>query len=179
MDRSGFGIAVALVAATIVTFGPASAVAQLRRSGGPPPGEAPPTPPTGGVPRGASTPRSPFAGAWEGSAVMKNGPGANQRRPLTVSFDVVDSAKNVYSGATIHPNNARAPHLETVVRGSEMQWKQQNSGGGYWVYAARLVSADSIEGSFALRDWPQLQPGEKAPTGTFVLVRRRPVDGGR
>jgi hypothetical protein len=55
-----------------------------------------------------------------------------------------------------------------------MQWKQENSGGGFWVYAGHFVTQDSVAGTVALRDWPQLPAGEKPPTGTFGVARRVP-----
>ena len=94
--------------------------------------------------------------------------------PVIMVFDVADSAKSTYSGATILPNGASAPHLETAVSKGEMQWKQSNSGGGFWVYSGRLVTPDSIAGTAVLRDWPQLPAGEKPPAGTFSIVRRAP-----
>ena len=89
-------------------------------------------------------------------------------------FDVADSTKGEYTGATILPNNARAPHLETTVANGEMRWKQTNSGGGFWMYSGKIVGRDSIAGTVLLKDWPQLPAGEKPPTGTFALVRRAP-----
>ena len=55
-----------------------------------------------------------------------------------------------------------------------MQWKQSNSGGGFWHYTGRFVTQDSVVGTAELRDWPQLPAGEKAPKGTFSIVRRAP-----
>ena len=55
-----------------------------------------------------------------------------------------------------------------------MQWKQQNSGGGFWVYTGRLVTPDSVAGTVVLTDWPQLPAGQKPPAGTFALARRAP-----
>ncbi len=92
--------------------------------------------------------------------------------PLRVAFDVADSARNAYAGATLLPDGGRARHLSDVVTDGGLQWRQRNSGGGDWVYSARLVSRDSIEGTVVLRDWPQLPAGERPPSGTFVLVRR-------
>ena len=109
---------------------------------------------------------------WEGSATLARGPGAAKSTLLRVAFDVANSARPTYSGATILPNDAHAAHVDLVVRGRELEWRQPNSGGGFWVYSARLVAPDSIAGSFALRDWPQLRAGESPPVGTFVLVRR-------
>lgn len=105
---------------------------------------------------------------------LSGGPGGEMRVPRVIVFDVTDSTRNEYSGGTLLPNMQRAPHLETVVTNGEMRWKMQNSGGGFWAYAVRLVSRDSIEGTVALRDWPQLGAGEKPPSGTITLVRRAP-----
>jgi hypothetical protein len=158
---------VSLVLAAVIAFAPGVAGAQLRRVPGPPPGDAPGTPPP------ASLPRFPFVGSWAGSMTLTEGPRADHPVPLTIAWNVADTATRAYSGATIHPDDARVSHLETVVRGGEMRWKQPNSGGGFWVYSARLVSPDSIAGTVILRDWPQLSPGAPAPRGTFALARRR------
>jgi hypothetical protein len=106
--------------------------------------------------------------------MLQNGPASGDRIPIVMVLILADSAKGEYSGATILPNGARAPHLETTVVGSEMRWRQENSGGGFWMYAGKIVSRDSIAGTVVLKDWPQLSPGEKPPTGTFGLVRRPP-----
>ena len=66
------------------------------------------------------------------------------------------------------PNGARAPHEETAVANGEMHWKQENSGGGFWLYVSKLVARDSLSGTVALKDWPQLAPGEKPPTGSIA-----------
>jgi hypothetical protein len=87
-------------------------------------------------------------------------------------LSIADSAKHEYAGATILPNGARAPHLETTIVNGDIRWKQENSGGGFWMYAGKIVGRDSIAGTVNLKDWPQLPPGEKPPTGTFALVRR-------
>ena len=152
-------------------FAASDAHAQMRRSapdgaGGPPRGEAPK-----GIPR---SPKHPYAGVWDGTFSLRGGPGGERDVPITLVLIVADSAKGEYSGATILPNGARAPHLETTVVDGEMRWKQENSGGGFWMYAGKIVSRDSIAGTVALEDWPQLPPGEKPPSGTFALVRRPP-----
>src|SRR6185295_7688408 len=105
---------------------------------------------------------------------IHGGPGGDHGIPITMVLINADSTKDDYSGATILPNGARAPHLETSVANGEMRWKQENSGGGFWMYAGRIVARDSIAGTVALKDWPQLPAGEKPPTGTFALVRRPP-----
>lgn len=161
-----------LTTAAVVALSPHAANAQVRRSApdgagaGPPPGESPK-----GIPRSA---QHPYAGVWDGSFTLDRGPGAEHSIPIVMVLIVADSAKGEYSGATILPNGARAPHLETTVATGEMRWKQENSGGGFWMYAGRIVARDSIAGTVALKDWPQLPPGEKPPTGTFALVRRPP-----
>jgi hypothetical protein len=172
VHRSGIGGTSVLLAAALLILGAGAAAAQVRRSGGPPPGGVPTTPP-GGIPRGGASARYPYAGAWDGSFSLSVGPGAGRRVPIAVAFDVVDSARQAYAGATILPGDARAPHLETRVRDGEMRWTQANSGGGYWHYTARLATPDSIVGTLVLRDWPQLPPGERPPAGTLALVRRR------
>ena len=106
--------------------------------------------------------------------LLTGGPGGERRVPRVVVFEVADSTKSEYSGGTMLPNGERAPHVETTVTNGEMHWKMPNSGGGFWVYAVRLVSRDSISGTVALKDWPQLGAGEKAPSGIVTLVRRPP-----
>ena len=159
-------------AIAVLMVHPATAHAQVRRSAsadGAPPASS-------GVPRG--TPRNarlPFAGVWDGMFRVPAPDGSESRpMPVVMVFDVADSTKSTYSGSTILPNGARAPHLETTVARDEMHWKQQNSGGGFWVYTSRFVTKDSIEGTAVLRDWPQLPAGQKPPAGTFTLARRAP-----
>ena len=154
--------ATALVALTLAS--PLSA--QMRRSPAPD-GAAPPPGPT--YPRGtARSERQPYAGVWNGTFTLR------EAIPVVMVFDVTDTTKSVYSGFSILPNGARAPHLETTVTKGEIQWKQENSGGGFWVYKAKLVGRDSVAGTVVLTDWPQLPAGEKPPTGTFTLARRAP-----
>jgi hypothetical protein len=155
----------------VAAVGASNAHAQMRRSapdgaGSPPRGEAPK-----GIPRDL---QHPFAGVWDGTFTLRNGPAGGHDVPIVMVLIVADSTKGEYSGATILPNRARAPHLETTVVDGKMRWKQENSGGGFWMYAGRIVSRDSIAGTVALEDWPQLSPGEQPPTGTFALVRRPP-----
>jgi hypothetical protein len=94
--------------------------------------------------------------------------------PVVMVFDVTDSTKSTYSGLTVLPDGGRAPHVETTVSRGEMQWKQPNSGGGFWLYTGRFVTQDSIAGTATLRDWPQLPAGQKPPRGTFGIGRRAP-----
>jgi hypothetical protein len=118
--------------------------------------------------------RHPFAGVWDGAMTLVTESGDGLKVPRLLVIDVADSVRGTYTGATILPDNARAPHVETVVAKGEMHWKQPNSGGGFWVYAVRLVARDSLAGTVALEDWPQLTPGQKPPSGTISLVRRQP-----
>jgi hypothetical protein len=163
---------IVLSTAVVMVLAPRAANAQVRRSApdgagaGPPPGESPK-----GIPRSA---QHPYAGVWDGSFTLNRGPGAEHSIPIVMVLIVADSAKGEYSGATILPNGARAPHLETTVANGEMRWKQENSGGGFWMYAGKIVARDSIGGTVFLKDWPQLPAGEKPPSGTFSLVRRAP-----
>jgi hypothetical protein len=158
------------VAIAILMLTPVAARAQIRRSASPD-GAAPAGAAPKGTPRNA---RHPYAGVWQGLFRIPAPDGSESPMPVVMVFDVVDSAKNTYSGATILPNGARAPHLETTVTKGEMHWKQQNSGGGFWLYTGRLVTQDSVAGSAVLRDWPQLPAGQKPPAGTFAIVRRAP-----
>lgn len=155
----------------VAAIGVSNARAQMRRrapagAAGPPGGEAPK-----GIPR---SPQHPYAGVWDGTFTLRGGPAGEHDIPIVMVLIVADSVKGEYAGATILPNGARAPHLETKVADGEMRWKQENSGGGFWMYAGRIVSRDSISGTVALEDWPQLPAGEKPPSGTFALVRRPP-----
>jgi hypothetical protein len=144
---------------------PVIANGQVRRSAAPD-GAAPPG--DGGVPRGMPrSERHPYAGVWNGTFTIR------EPIPVVMVFDV-DSARSAYSGFTILPNGGRAPHLESTVARGEMRWKQQNSGGGFWVYTGRFVGRDSVVGTVVLTDWPQLPAGEKPPTGTFAVARRLP-----
>ena len=158
---AAFSVGTALVATPVQ--------GQLRRST---------TPPGGGQPAPApGTPvnrRFPFAGAWDGSRTMQNGPGAQSPAPIGMVFAVADSATRAYSGAMILPNGAHAPfqHLATTHDG--LTWDQPNSGGGNWVYTAKLTSRDSLVGTLVLRDAPWKPAPE--PSGTFLLVRRPAKD---
>ena len=141
---------------------------QLRRSApgdgfGPPPGAV------HGIPRNA---RLPFAGVWDGVFALSDAERGDHQIPIVLLLQVADSAKASYDGSTILPNGARAPHLGTSVENGAMRWKQQNSGGGFWMYTARFVTRDSIAGTVVLADWPQLPAGQKPPTGTIALARR-------
>jgi len=156
---------VAFAVVVAISAMPSAVHGQVRRS--PAPDGAAPTPP--GIPRG--TPRSerhPYAGVWTGTFLL------HEPIPVVMVFAIADSAKSAYDGFTILPNGARAPHLETTVAKGEMRWKQQNSGGGFWVYTGHIVGRDSVVGTVVLTDWPQLPAGEKPPTGTFSLARRAP-----
>ena len=158
------------LATALVALAPSGVQGQVARSGGAGPG-----PRAGEAPKGAPrSARHPYAGVWDGSFTLTGGPGGERSIPIVMVFDVADSTKDRYSGATILPNNARAPHLETAAAKGEMSWKQSNRGGGFWIYAGKLVSRDRIAGTILLKDWPQLPAGEKPPTGTFALVRRAP-----
>jgi len=164
---------VAIVTAiAVLMLPPATARAQVRRSASPD-GAAPAgSPAPKGLPRSA---RLPFAGVWDGLFRVPAPDGSESRpMPVVMVFEVADSARGTYSGSTVLPNGARAPHLETTVTKGEMHWKQQNSGGGFWVYTGRFVTQDSVEGTAVLRDWPQLPAGQKPPAGTFALARRAP-----
>jgi hypothetical protein len=83
----------------------------------------------------------------------------------------IEAASGSYSGATVWPNDARAPHVNSRVVDGELRWEQANSGGGMWVYHARRQSSDSLVGTVTLRG----MRGQDAtpPSGTFVLTRMR------
>ncbi len=160
-----------MMLAAVLIVVPARSGAQVRRSATPDGSAGSP----GGAPRGIPrNTRLPYAGVWDGSFTLTRGQGAERAIPIVMLLTVADSAKSRYAGATILPNGARAPHLETTVVNGEMRWKQENSGGGFWMYAGKIVGRDSIAGTVVLKDWPQLPAGEKAPEGTFALIRRPP-----
>lgn len=158
--------ALALIAG-FVSISPRVMHGQMRRSadgnGGPPP-DAP-----RGLPRNA---RFPFAGVWDGTMSLASGAGGERDVPRTFIFAIADSAKNQYAGGMLLPNGARAPYAETTLMNGEIRWKMPNSGGGFWVYSAKAVGRDSLSGTVALVDWPQLPAGEKSPSGTLGLSRR-------
>ena len=170
MRRSTFVVDIAVATAVaVLILAPDTAHAQQRRSASP--DGAPPAGVPKGIPRNA---RHPYAGVWDGLFRMPAPDGSERPMPVVMVFDVADSAKSTYSGSTVLPNGARAQHVETTVAKGEMQWKQPNSGGGFWAYKGRFVTPDSIAGTAVLRDWPQLPAGEKPPAGTFAIVRRAP-----
>ena len=152
----GIGLATMLAAS--------SADAQLRRRPAPPGEPQDPTGPT--------FPKRPYDGTWEGWFVLRSGPGADERHPIHVAFAAAGDAAGPHAGARLEADGSRSSAFETVERDGTLQWRLPNSGGGVWEYSARLVARDSIAGTLRLRDWPQLPAGERAPSGTFVLVRR-------
>jgi hypothetical protein len=166
VPRTPFVLSILAAALTVISSTPVQA--QVRRSAGPE--GAPPSAPHG-IPR---NPRLPFAGVWDGTFTIDNPPDGRRAIPVVMVFVVVDSAKAQYDGATILPNGGRAPHLATAVAKGQISWKQTNSGGGFWMYTGKMVTNDSIAGTAALEDWPQLPVGEKPPTGSIALVRRAP-----
>jgi len=153
-----------MVLVTMLIIGAAdTAAAQERRrsAGGPPP--APPT----GVPR---NPRAPFAGVWEGARIIKDGAEPERNVPTTMVFEA-DANGSGYSGYQVFPDNQRGPYNGVALASGTLSWKHSNSGGGSWVYSAKLVG-DTLVGTVALKDWPQGNGRE--PSGTFKLVRRGP-----
>ncbi len=154
-----------LVIAAVAPGRAAAQIARTRSADGPPP-DAPKVTPR--------NPRRPLAGVWEGAFTLRGGPGAGHPIPMILIVTADDTAKGGYIAERVLPNGRRVPPESLVVANREMQWKQQNNGGGFWVYAGKIVGQDTLAGTVALKDWPQLPAGEKPPTGTFSLVRRRP-----
>ena len=109
---------------------------------------------------------------WDSTFTLRGGPDGEHDIPIVMVPIVADSAKAMLRRND--PAECACPASRNDRRDGEMRWKQENSGGGFWMYAGKIVSRDSIAGTVALKDWPQLQPGEKPPTGTFALVRRPP-----
>ena len=98
-------------------------------------------------------------------------PDAKPPDAIGMAFDVADSAKQLYEGAMILPNGKRAPFRNMTSTDSGLTWEQANSGGGKWIYAAKLVRRDSIAGTLVLRGAPWKPATD--PSGTFALVRRK------
>jgi hypothetical protein len=86
-------------------------------------------------------------------------------------FDA-DSAGANYTGYQVFPDNSRGAYDGISLARGTLMWKHANSGGGSWVYSARLVGNDTLVGTVVLKDWPQGNGAE--PSGTFKLVRQRP-----
>ncbi|MBC7894574.1 MAG: hypothetical protein H7066_04120 [Cytophagaceae bacterium] len=127
----------------------------------------------GAPPVGAPTyPRMPFAGAWQGTRRMEEGPGSTNATPYVMVIES-DSAGRRYSGYALLPGGHKAPVQRLTEANGVLSWHQANSGGGTWVYTARLVGRERIEGTLVLRDWPQ--GGGASPSGTLTLVRRPPA----
>lgn len=127
----------------------------------------------GAPPVGAAThPRAPFAGAWHGSRRMNDGPGNHEPVPYAMVIES-DSAGRRYAGYVVLPNGRRAPVERLSEAAGALSWHQPNNGGGTWVYTARLVGRETLEGTVVLRDWPQ--GSGTAPSGTFTLARRPPA----
>jgi hypothetical protein len=120
---------------------PAIASGQQRRRMPAPEGEGP-NDPTAGVRRvPAASQRFPFLGAWEGELNVTPPPGEQPAPvPIAMVFELLDSAKVQYAGATIFPGNARAPHLETTTSHGALEWQQRNNGRGTWTHTARLAT---------------------------------------
>jgi hypothetical protein len=140
-----------------LTLASTVADAQLqRRTGGPGGG--------GGVelPNIPANPRYPFAGAWVGQLAM---PG-NEAIPIAMIIEATDGK---YTGATVWPNGARAPHDNNKASGDVITWDQSNSGGGRWYYTMKRTAGDSLVGTMTLRDAPNFPP--PMPTGTVRLIR--------
>ena len=152
-----------MVALCVAGFSSIAGAQERRRSADGPP----PPPPT-------ATPmrhRAPFAGVWLGARLMKNGAEPSHEIPTTMVFDA-DSAGTTYTGYQVFPNGGRGPYDGVRLQRGTMTWKHANSGGGSWIYSARLVGNDTLVGTVVLKDWPQGDGAE--PSGTFTLVRQRP-----
>jgi hypothetical protein len=114
------------------------------------------------MPNIPANPRYPFAGAWVGRLTM---PG-DEPIPIAMIIDVADGK---YTGATIWPNGARAPHNNHALSGDALTWQQINSGGGTWHYSLTRTAGDTLVGTMTLHDAPNFPP--PLPTGTITLVR--------
>lgn len=140
---------------------PADAQERRRSPGGPPP--APPT----GTPMNR---RVPFAGVWQGMRIIKDGAEPEMKVPTIMVFEA-DSG-GTYAGYQVFPDNSRGPYDDVRLANGTLSWKHSNSGGGSWVYSAKLVGGDTLSGTVVLKDWPQ--GNGRVPSGSFSLVRQRP-----
>ncbi|MGH7616635.1 MAG: hypothetical protein ACREPM_05350 [Gemmatimonadaceae bacterium] len=140
-----------LIVATVVAGG--SANAQQRRIAGPG---------GGGVelPKIPADPSHPFVGALIGRLAL------DDTIPIAIVIQIADGK---YTGATVWPNGARAPHLSSVQTGNVLAWQQANSGGGMWHYVMKRTTGDTLVGTMTLRDAPNFPP--RLPMGSLVLVR--------
>ncbi|MFN8571391.1 MAG: hypothetical protein U0132_04990 [Gemmatimonadaceae bacterium] len=130
---------------------------------------APEAVPRAATPAPRADARMPFAGLWAGTRSFRDGPAGAGEDELRLVFEV-DSARG-YRGYQSLPNNAHAPYDRVALTGVSLTWQHPNSGGGTWMYTARLSSADVMEGSMTLVDWPQ--GGGARPVATFKLARQR------
>lgn len=147
-------IARVLVATVLAVAISASANAQQRRTGG-----------SGGgtgveLPNIPANPRFPFAGVWVGRLMGDD--------TVPIAF-IIEAAEGKYTGATVWPNGAKAPHMNTTQAGDALGWQQTNSGGGLWHYTLKRIAGDTLVGSMTLRDAPDFPP--PLPTVKFVLIR--------
>jgi hypothetical protein len=159
IQLSSIAVATMLIVGVVDT----SAAQERRRSADGPPPASPTAQPT--------NPRTPFAGVWEGARIIKDGAEPERNVPTTIVFEA-DASGSGYSGFQVFPDNRRGPYDGIALSRGTLSWKHSNSGGGSWVYSARLVGTDTLVGTVALKDWPQ--GNGRAPSGTFKLVRRRP-----
>lgn len=154
-------LAACLLVPALIATCPDTVHGQLRRRGG----DAAPALPSG-APMNA---RAPFAGVWEGSRIIKGGPGGVTTMPTTMVFQA-DSTGATYTGFFVLPNGEHAPYEKVLKDGPSLTFESRNSGGGMWKFKGRLAGRDTLTGTLALEDWPQAN-GMK-PAGTFTLVRR-------
>ncbi|CAG0998304.1 hypothetical protein GPROT1_03645 [Gammaproteobacteria bacterium] len=114
--------------------------------------------------------RVPFAGVWQGTRIISDGVEPEINAPTTMVFEADSSGS--YAGYQVLPDNSRGPFDGMMLANGTLSWKHSNSGGGSWVYSAKLIGTDTLAGTLALKDWPQ--GNGRSPVGTFKLVRQRP-----
>jgi hypothetical protein len=168
MNHSLRRTSVAVLVMALAAVAPTVASAQIARTRGT---DGPPPNAPKGIPRDA---RRPFAGVWDGSFTLRGSARGERSVPMILIVNADDAAKAGYTAERVLPGGERVPPMDLTVMAGEIRWRHQNSGGGYWVYAGKMVGRDTLTGTVALTDWPQLAAGEKPPTGTFSLVRRSP-----
>jgi hypothetical protein len=145
---------VPILVALVATSASAGAQLQRRAPGGGSGVELPDIP---------ANPRFPFAGVWIGRMISPMG----DTVPIAM---IIEAADGRYTGSTVLPNGARAPHDNNKASGDVITWDQSNSGGGRWYYRLARGVGDTLSGTMTLRDAPDFPP--PPPTGTILLVRR-------
>lgn len=143
----------------LACLAPDAGAQQRRRA----PGGAPPL--SMPEPSAAMKRRYPFAGAWQGTQTLPEG---RDTRPMAMTFSVADSSAGTYDGTQLMADGGSVPYPGAKAKGGVLSWTSPNSGGGSWVFTAR-IAADTLVGQAVLKDAPWKPSPE--PVMTFRLVR--------